>query len=261
MLVGELERKLLSIIPDEMAEPWDRTGMLVGNPESEVACVAVSLDPTLDAIDFARSHDCNVLLTHHPLFLDPPQEIKPRGLTHDAVGSRVWHAIEAGVSIISFHTALDANPLASEVLSRPLGIELTGEVLEGVPDHASYGYGRIGIPSVQSLGELSQRCVRAFGRYARVWGDAAHPIDRACCWTGAAGDSPQTCLDQGIDVLICGEVKYHVALDAYEQGLSIIELGHDVSEQVHCGVLIESLKMCGMPSDRVFLMPLPDYWS
>jgi len=34
----------------------------------------------------------------------------------------------------------------------------------------------------------------------------------------------------GADALVCGEVRYHDALDAAESGLAIIEVGHDVSE-------------------------------
>ena len=63
-----------------------------------------------------------------------------------------------------------------------------------------------------------------------------------------------------IDVLICGEVRYHTAIDACESGLCIVELGHDVSEQPHCAVLVKSLQEMGIPDYDIHLMSLPDNW-
>jgi hypothetical protein len=40
MRIGELEEKLLKLFPASAAESWDRTGMLVGDPDDEVAGVA-----------------------------------------------------------------------------------------------------------------------------------------------------------------------------------------------------------------------------
>ena len=72
MVVGELERELLRKMPASDACSWDRTGMLVGNPMDTVRGVAVALDPTIHAVEEAHAHGANVLLTHHPVFIDAP---------------------------------------------------------------------------------------------------------------------------------------------------------------------------------------------
>lgn len=260
MRIGELEQKMLQVIPASAAESWDRTGMLVGDPEAPLAGVAVALDPSLTAIEFAKANGANVLVTHHPLFLDPPCEAKPAGCGQDAVGARVWQAIASGVSIMSFHTALDANPLAAHVLARPLGLEAGDELLESAPGMAGFGYGRICRAPMQPLSRYTRLCQEAFGRANRTWGDPGREIKSICLWTGAAGDAPAMCADRGIDLLICGEAKYHAALDACERGLAIIELGHDVSEQPLCEVLVESVTQCGVSGESVFPMALPGNW-
>ena len=260
MNVAELERRMLEIIPASVAEPWDRTGMLVGNPGDEVRGVAVALDPTCDAIAFARRVGANVLVTHHPLFLDPPTQVKPAAYATEAVGARIWEAVKSGVSVMSFHTALDASPLAAGVLAAPLGLGLTGEVLEEVAGHPGCGYGRLCTSTGTSVGEIAEACAASFGHAPRIWGDAHAVPSRVCLWTGAAGESPLACLAQDVDLLVCGEVKYHMALDAAELGLCIIELGHDVSEQVHCPVLVESLQKCGVDGAAIRLMDLPANW-
>ena len=260
MRVGELERRLLDMLPESAAEPWDRTGMLVGDAAAEVTGVAIALDPTIQAIDFAVAHGANVLLTHHPLYLDFPERVASDP-ARDAVGARMWHALKSDVSIISFHTALDANPRAARVLADPLGLEPGPDILETVAGHPGFGYGRICEAAASSASAYRQLCEKVFGRKCRLWGNPAQPVKRICLWTGAAGDAPQNCVSQGVDLLICGEVKYHAALDAVEAGLAIIDLGHDVSEQPHCYVLLELAKEAGIPAAQTFLMDLPATWE
>lgn len=260
MLVGELEQKLLELVPADAAEDWDRTGMLVGNPNDEVRGIAVALDPNNAALDFAQNHGANVLLTHHPLFLDPPTEVKPFGQTLQAPGVHIWNAISRGISIISFHTALDANPIAANAMSRYFNVQATGQILEPLAGWDDYGYGRICQAGNVPLSDLAETCAKVFGRKPRVWGSPEHVVSRVCFWTGAAGEAPAACLAQSVDTLVCGEVNYHRALDACELGLNIVELGHDASEQVLCPVLVELAQRAGIGDDSIHLMRLPQNW-
>lgn len=77
---GALEKALLSVFPKEDACSWDYTGMYVGNPAEEVHGVAVALDPTVRAMKEAVSAGANVLVTHHPVFLDAPTCFTPFAL-------------------------------------------------------------------------------------------------------------------------------------------------------------------------------------
>lgn len=260
MLVGELESRLLEFVPADAAESWDRTGMLVGDPLDEVTRVAVALDPNMRALEFARDNEANVLLTHHPLFLDPPTEFRPEASAKQAPGLHIWKAIELGISIISFHTALDANPVAARAMSELVGIEPTGELLEAHPSRAGFGYGRICDGEGLPLSHFADACEQAFQRKPRVWGDASKEVRRACLWTGAAGEAPAECLERGVDLLICGEVNYHRALDASELGLGIIELGHDASEQVFCPILVELAQRSGIDAKDICMLELPGNW-
>ena len=68
------------------------------------------------------------------------------------------------------------------------------------------------------------------------------------------------CLNQGIECLICGEIKYHEALDASLSGLSIIELGHDVSEFPLCAVLATHVQAAGVAKERITMIDQKDNW-
>ena len=85
MQVRDLERLVFERFPRQLAESWDRPGLSVGDPTEEVACIACALDPTPTNVRAAASLGANVLLTHHPAFLDPPFPMTPGG-AHELAG-------------------------------------------------------------------------------------------------------------------------------------------------------------------------------
>ena len=91
MVVGDLERELLRKMPASDACSWDRTGMLVGDPMDIVRGVAVALDPTIHAVEKAHAQGANVLLTHHPVFIDAPDAFMPQA----AMLPVLWYAVPA----------------------------------------------------------------------------------------------------------------------------------------------------------------------
>lgn len=86
-------------------------------------------------------------------------------------------------------------------------------------------------------------------------------LSTVCTWTGGAGDAAFECVKRGIDVLVCGEVKYHAALEASQQGLCIIELGHDVSELPFARILAESCARVGVAREKITLLDQNDAWQ
>ena len=102
--IGELELALLARWPQEDAFDWDNTGLLVGDPAQTVTGVAVALDPTGDSIEAAAKMGANVLLTHHPVFIEPPsleeleRRLRGRGTEDEATIRRRLEAAELELS-------------------------------------------------------------------------------------------------------------------------------------------------------------------
>ena len=136
---GALERALLAEFPAADAEPWDRTGMSVGDPARLITGVAVALDPTVEAIEAAANMGANVLVTHHPAFLAPPASFMPASSVAANPGAGVWRAVERGVSILSYHTALDVSVRAQRVLPGMLSLTFQ-QVLDPIPGSREKGY-------------------------------------------------------------------------------------------------------------------------
>ena len=261
--VGGIERALLERYPVSDAEDWDRMGLLVGDPFEEAKGVAIALDPTVDAVRNAVSAGANVLLTHHPVFLDPPNRIRPLGTGDHGPGTVVWEAVKSGVSLINFHTALDVSADAAQMLPGMLGLEFQSIVERVTADGRGYGQLCTIRPTdaPMTLRSLAARCLSVFGRPARVWGDFDTHLDTVVTCTGSAGDLVDHCLEAGYTCLVCGESRYHTVLPAIEAGLCVIELGHDVSELPLCAVLAAALRSAGYPETHITILDQSSNWT
>ncbi len=263
--IGGLEKALCKEFPPEDAESWDRTGLLVGEPALPVTKVAVCLDPTVDAVKEAAAAGANVLVTHHPAFLEAPDSFGPGASVAENPGALVWAAITQKVALMDFHTALDVSAKAARALPGMLNLDFKGSFLEPLPTTRKKGYGQICTVKAQDdpmdLAHLAARCTAVFGRAPRVWGAMDTRITNVATALGSAAGLGKLALEQSMDCLICGEIKYHDALACAQAGLNIIELGHDVSELPLVAVLADALLRSGVPEDRLILIDQASNWA
>ena len=335
-------QRLFDAFPRAWAEPWDRVGLLIGDPAAEVAQAFVTLD--LDTHTWQRAQDAgaDLIVTHHPPFLEPPPDMtRPPGAAATA-----FDALRAGVSVASFHTNLDRAPAGAEALAVHLSLTPT-EPLESapaevdvlttyVPDEAldevleamaRAGAGRIGhydgcafvakgegrftpredaspfagvpgdparesetrvemvcspettdaavaaaravhpyeepvllatrhslsrgaarlgricpLEESMTLGGITKRVARMLGTAPRVWGSEDTTLSSVAVVGGSGSSLVGDAISAGADALVCGEVRYHVAQEALDAGLAIVEAGHDATEWPLVGVLTEAVQ-------------------
>lgn len=97
----------------------------------------------------------------------------------------------------------------------PYGIGLWGELAEPL-----------------TVGAIAGRVQQALSpRSLRLVGDRERLVRRVGVCSGAGGDLADAAIAQGVDLFITGEVRYHTALEAAEQGLAILEAGHQATEE------------------------------
>ncbi|MDD2852405.1 MAG: Nif3-like dinuclear metal center hexameric protein [Desulfuromonadaceae bacterium] len=105
--------------PVVLAEPWDNSGLQVGDPSAEVFRIMVALDPTAEVITSALASSCQLLVTHHPLIFKPLTSIS----TATPLGALLHTAIKNGLSILSLHTNYDiATGGLNDVLASTIGL-------------------------------------------------------------------------------------------------------------------------------------------
>lgn len=251
--VRDLLERLDAEFPMVWAEPWDRVGLLVGDPEALVERVFVSLDPTPPALAAAIEGGAQVLLTHHPAFLEAPERFAPAPGTAGVP----FAAACARVALVACHTNLDRAPAGADALPTALGLRVSGplESSSGVDGAIealrlgdaceepgvlraeamlSEGAARMGrvceAPEASSVGSLAAHVSRVLGVRVRVWGDGSTPVSLVGVAPGSGRSLVEDARRAGCEALITGELRYHEALEAADRGLAVIEAGHDATE-------------------------------
>lgn len=265
LTVESLACALLKEFPAADAEAWDTTGLYVGEGSVPIRKVAVALDPTISAIAQAAQCEAQVLVTHHPAYIDAPESFIAAPSPALSPGAPVYAAARNNVALMCFHTALDVSQKAQKVLPSMLGFQYRGKLVSPLLTDSHKGYGQIckvaragGKP--QTLREISSKCVSVFGRAPRVWGSPDSPIECVVTATGSAKSIAYDCLKAGADCLICGEIGYHDALNLLQAGMSVIELGHDQSELPLVALLATSIAQAGVPQDAIVFIDQADNW-
>ncbi|MBI5231364.1 MAG: Nif3-like dinuclear metal center hexameric protein, partial [Coriobacteriales bacterium] len=110
--------------PPEWAESWDRVGLLAGDANREVVGVSCALDASVASVRAAADEGANLLVTHHPAFLEAPAAFAP-GRGPSAV---VFEALDRGIALLNAHTNLDRAPQASGLLPGRLGLDVIGPI-------------------------------------------------------------------------------------------------------------------------------------
>ncbi len=104
MRMADLAGLLNRCYPPDLAEEWDNVGLQVGDSAQEITAVMVALDPGMTAVKQALAHQCQALITHHPLLFKGLKKISPG----DETGRIIYTAIKADLAIFSCHTNLDS---------------------------------------------------------------------------------------------------------------------------------------------------------
>jgi len=120
LTLSNLNSILLNIFPESWAFEWDNVGLIIGNPDSKITKILLSLDVTSKIIEEAKNIKAQVILTHHPPFLSPPKTF----LYSDPIGKIIFNLIKSEIGLISLHTNVDQSPIGINfALAKELGMQ------------------------------------------------------------------------------------------------------------------------------------------
>ena len=103
MKVKDVTNYLESIAPLNLQESYDNSGLQVGDLNSEINGILVSLDVTLEVIQEAIDQKCNLIVAHHPIIFGELKNITNSSLT----GKLLLRAVRNKINIYAIHTNLD----------------------------------------------------------------------------------------------------------------------------------------------------------
>ena len=103
MKIAEVISALEQIAPPSLQESYDNAGLITGNASWGCTGILCSLDATEEIIEEAKSHNCNLVVAHHPIIFRGLKKITGQNY----VEKTVINAIKNDIAIYAIHTNLD----------------------------------------------------------------------------------------------------------------------------------------------------------
>ncbi len=227
---------------------WDNAGLQTGSPEWEVTKIGVSLDPSYKAIEEAVEGGCSCLLVHHPLIFEPLRNI----FTQFPIGRKLVKVLENRMAVIAAHTNWDVSPVGvNVVLGEGLGLLRTCPLEDG--SGGSWGMGLTGLfsekmPSEYFIIKLKESWDLSWAREYNL----PETVSRVALAGGSGGDLWPFALQQGADVFVTADMKYHQIMGAVESGLGVVVVDHGEMERKSIPALKDLISKI-LPVEVVFV--------
>ena len=231
-VINVIERKY----PGRYALGWDNTGLLAGRDDKQVTCIYIALDAEDETVREAVRCHADMLITHHPLIFSPLKSVTDG----DFISRRILELIQSDISYYAMHTNYDVLGMAG-LAERILGLgdarvlDVTGEI-----DGREEGIGRIGmLEGSMTLKECCRYVKKCLALdTVKVFGDLDREVQCLAVSPGSGKSAVAPAVKKGADVLVTGDIGHHDGLDAWEQGLAVIDAGHYGTEYI----FIEDMK-------------------
>ena len=120
MKINEIIQSFDEFAPIAIQEDFDNSGLAVGNIESDISGILLTIDVTEEVVDEAIQHNCNLIIAHHPIIFGKLKKITG----NDYVERSIIKAIKNDISIYCAHTNFDqvSNGVSAKMCEK-LGLE------------------------------------------------------------------------------------------------------------------------------------------
>lgn len=236
--------------PQSLAQGWDSVGLVVGEVGNKIEKILFAVDPVDSVVDEAILENCQLIITHHPLFL--------KGVTSVAAtsskGALVHKLIKNNIALLTVHTNGDSVfPGVSDALMNIFGLKETRplELLsDSFGEFEQVGLGRVGVlPEAMLLQDFSLQLLERIPKTVggiKIAGDPSFLVKKvAMC--GGSGDSlfDEVVFAQA-DVYVTADLKHHAALEFRQRvgfgKIALIDVSHWASEWVWLSLAAELLE-------------------
>lgn len=226
MKISQIYTFLNNLSPFELQEPWDNSGLLIGDFEQEVQKIVLSID--VDEMLIDSMDEGTLLITHHPLIFSPLKQLDfsryPANL--------ICKMVQKNISNIAMHTNFDKTHLNEYVASEVLGYKIFCKDDVVVYFDVDEDFDTFAAKTALAFGLKQTKCVKSSKR-----------VKRAALTTGS-GCSLMKYIKA--DCFLTGDIKYHDAMEAKSINLSLIDIGHFESERFFAEILLKHLKNLGL---------------
>lgn len=196
----EIVKRIENFAPLELAESWDCSGWLVETKNANIQKVLLALTVTGDVVRQAKAKNCDMIISHHPLFFVP------------------LHYKD--IDIYCAHTNMDrAEGGTTDKLINVLGLTKTKNI--GDFTRLVSLYKPLAIKNfIDILKTISPNM-----RYVNNFG--AEMIKNIAFCAGSGSEFIREAYENGADAFVTGDLKFHTALDS---PIAVFDIGHFESE-------------------------------
>ncbi|MFO3716071.1 Nif3-like dinuclear metal center hexameric protein [Anaerococcus cruorum] len=224
MEIRYLIEKLNEKYPLDLQEDWDNSGLQIGNLNNELKNILVSLDLEDEGVDLAIKNNCNLIITHHPYLFNGTKSID----LSDQFYKRLEKVIKNDITVFAMHTNLDiADDGLNDNLCNILEIK-NPRVLEVGKEVGLGRFGEINPTQAKNFASIVKEKLKA--EELICYGDMEKTISKIAVCGGSGSSLLDDALEHSCDLMLTGDVSYHMAMDYSNRGLIIIDAGHFASE-------------------------------
>lgn len=193
--------KIENFAPLELAEDWDCSGWLVNIAKDEVNKIMLALTVTDEVIKQAEKNNCDMIISHHPLF---------------------YISLEyKNINIYCAHTNLDrAQGGTTDTLIDVLGLS---KYKTGIDNSSFLRY----VDCKDSVDGFAGLLSKVSPNLRYVNNKNISLIKRIAFCAGSGSEFIQEAYENGADAFVTGDLKFHTAI---ESPIAVFDIGHFESE-------------------------------
>lgn len=196
----EIVNRIENFAPLELAESWDCSGWLVETKNANIQKVLLALTVTGDVVRQAKAKNCDMIISHHPLFFVPFNykdiDIYCAHTNMDRAEGGTTDKLINVLGLTKTKNIGDFTRLVS--LDKPLAIKNFIDILKTISPNMRY--------------------VNNFG---------AEMIKNIAFCAGSGSEFILEAYENGADAFVTGDLKFHTALDS---PIAVFDIGHFESE-------------------------------
>lgn len=236
MKIKDFINKYENEVPLYLQDDWDNSGFQIGDVNSELKGILITLDFSLEAVEYAIKNSLNLIFTHHPLFFSTVKNID----FNTKKGNAIRLLINNNITVYSSHTNLDyIEKGVSNALSEKISLQTIGPII-AKNENNSIGLGKVGIINSTSAVDFICDLKKILNEdKIIVYGNIEKDISKIGLIGGSGASAIDTVINMNIDILITSDIKYHDAEHAVENNLILVDLGHYVSEKFIIDILFK----------------------
>lgn len=195
----QITKRIECFAPLNTAEPWDCSGWIVETPQKEIKKIMLALTITDSVFKQACEQDCDMIISHHPLF-EVPLKYK-------------------NINMYCAHTNLDiANGGTTDNLIKNIGFNSQEIVAEG--------FLRL-VDTKITVDEFVKRLKQISPNMRYVNNKNIKNLKKIAFCAGSGAEFINDAYKLGADALVTGDLKFHTALDS---PIAVFDIGHFESE-------------------------------